>query len=71
MSQVCRNNIYDQICSEPTTTNKKCSLCGEYINVGDEYVENYAGNFAHYECVGCDKHNLKWLGEDVQVMKGD
>nr|DAV83516.1 MAG TPA: zinc-ribbon domain protein [Caudoviricetes sp.] len=71
MSQVCRNNIYDQICSEPTTTNKKCSLCGEYINVSDEYVENYAGDFAHYECVGCSSSVLEWLGYEVRTMEDE
>lgn len=71
MSHVYRNNIYDQICSESTTTDKKCSFCGEYINVGDEYVENYAGNFAHYECVGCSSSVLEWLGYSVTVMEDE
>nr|DAV93026.1 MAG TPA: LIM domain protein [Bacteriophage sp.] len=71
MSQVCRNNIYDQICSEPATTNKKCSLCGEYICVGDEYVENYAGDFAHLDCLNCNRKSIEFLGEEIMTMNNE
>nr|DAT43599.1 MAG TPA: LIM domain protein [Caudoviricetes sp.] len=71
MSQVCRNNIYDQICSEPTTTNKKCSLCGEYICVGDEYVENYNGQYAHLDCLNCNRKSIEFLGEEIMTMNNE
>lgn len=46
-----------------------CSFCGEPIYVGDEYIENDNGNFAHFDCIYGLRNLLEWLGYDVKTME--
>ena len=41
----------------PPKTEKHCSVCGEGIFEGEEYVENQDGDSVHVECI----HNIRWL----------
>lgn len=72
MCKLCRSYPCHSLCPNymPPHSEKKCIICGEYINVGEEYVENYEGEVAHFNCLSCDKQDLKWLGEDIQIMQG-
>lgn len=49
---------------------KKCSLCGDAIEIGEEYIESYNGNFAHVEC--CSLYGITdtliFLDIDVKTM---
>lgn len=46
-----------------------CSICGEGIYAGDEYIENYNGERIHFECAYGTRWLLNWLGEDVKIME--
>mgnify|MGYP002096760875 CR=1 FL=1 len=45
MCKLCRSYPCHPLCPNymPPHSEKKCIICGEYINVGEEYVENYEG----------------------------
>lgn len=45
-----------------------CSICGQGIYAGDEYVDN-GGDYIHFECVPDLHWLLKWLGYEVKEMK--
>lgn len=45
-----------------------CSVCGEGIYEGEEYIENDDGEYRHYECFQGMRDLLEWLGYDVKTM---
>ena len=48
-----------------------CSICGEGIYNGEEYIENDDGEYAHWECVDYGRDLAKWLGFDIKTMEND
>lgn len=54
----------------PIVSYKKCSLCGDAIEIGEEYIESHNGNFAHVEC--CSLYGITdtliFLDIDVKTM---
>lgn len=44
-----------------------CSICGEGIYDGEEYIENDDGEFAHLDCL-IVRETVNFLGYDVKVM---
>lgn len=73
MCELCRQYPCDHRCPNytPPETDKKCELCREYICVGEEYVENYMGQYAHLDCLGCDYNSIEFLGEKVKTMENN
>ena len=55
----------------PKKTQLSCSLCGERIQTGEEYIENDNGEIAHYDCFYDTKECLEWLGYKVMTMEDD
>lgn len=55
----------------PTTSNYYCSICGEGILNGEEYIVNDNGDYAHWECVDYPRDLIKFLGYDVKEMEDD
>ena len=55
----------------PIVSHCKCDLCGDPIEIGEEYIEAYNGNFAHVECCGLFgiSEMLKFLDIDVITME--
>ena len=45
-----------------------CSICGEGILNGEEYIENDYGEYAHWECVDYGKDLAKFLGYEIKEM---
>lgn len=45
-----------------------CSICGEGIYDGEEYIVNDDGDYRHYECFYGIKDLLNWLGYEIQAM---
>ncbi len=45
-----------------------CSICGQGIFEGEEYIEN-GGDYIHFECIPDLHWLLKWLGYDIKEMK--
>lgn len=46
-----------------------CVICGENICVGEEYIENNIGEYAHWDCVSYGKDLLSFLGYEINVME--
>ena len=46
-----------------------CSICGEGILEGEEYIENDCGEYAHWECFDGMKDLLEWLGYEIKTME--
>lgn len=44
-----------------------CSICGQGIYAGDEYVAN-GGDYIHFECIPSMRWLLDWLGYDVKEL---
>ena len=43
-----------------------CSVCGEGIFNGEEYIENDVGEYAHWECVDNGRDLVKFLGYEIK-----
>lgn len=52
----------------PPKTDFHCSICGEGIYIGDEYVENDYGAYAHFDCFTDTKQLINWLGYRVSTL---
>lgn len=71
MCEICLHTPCDPKCPNysPIDTHVHCDICGELIEVGDEYLENINGNAAHLDCFYNIRNLLDWLGEDIKVME--
>ena len=45
-----------------------CSICGDGILEGEEYIENDCGEYAHWECVDYGRDLAKFLGCAIKEM---
>ena len=48
-----------------------CSICGEWIYDGEEYIENDDGDCRHYDCFYGMRNLLEWLGYEIKTMEDD
>lgn len=55
----------------PVTSSYICSECGNNILVGEEYIINDNGQYAHWECVNYARELAQFLGYDIKEMEGD
>lgn len=73
--EYCRSigEIHDCRCPNyiPPKTNHYCSICGEGICEGEEYIKNDDGDYRHYECFEGMKDLLGWLGYEIKTMEDD
>lgn len=46
-----------------------CSICGEGIRDGEEYIENQYGECRHYDCIYGTRELLRWFGVDIKTME--
>lgn len=46
-----------------------CSICGEGIYDGEEYIVNDIGDYRHLDCFRGIRDLLKWLGYEVKIME--
>lgn len=68
---LCRGISHPPQCPNftPITARRLCSVCGEGICAGEEYVENDEGEAIHYDCIYSIKDLLLWLGYKVKTME--
>lgn len=52
----------------PPKTNYYCSICGEGIQDGEEYLVNEDNEYAHYDCVSYGRDMAEFLGYDIKEM---
>lgn len=48
-----------------------CSICGEGIYDGEEYIKNDDGEYAHLDCFYTIRKLVNWLGYEVEIMYDD
>ena len=48
-----------------------CSICGQGIYDGEEYLKNDNGEFRHYDCFFSLRELLQWLGYEIRTMEDD
>ena len=56
---------------EPTKSKHNCSICKENIFVGDEYIVNNKGDYAHWECVDYAINLAEFLGYEIKEMEDE
>ena len=54
--------------AEEEFSNHDCSECSENILIGEEYIVNDNGDYAHWECVNDARDLAKFLGYSIKVM---
>ena len=55
----------------PPNNGYYCSVCGDAIQNGEEYIKNDCGEYAHWECVDYARDLVKFLGYDVKEMENE
>ena len=48
-----------------------CSVCGDGILEGEEYIENENGEYRHWECFDGMRDLLEWLGYEIKTMEDE
>ena len=71
MCEICRQIPCHSRCPnyKPPKASHYCSICGEGIYEGEEYIENQDGECIHYECVQGIRQLLEWLGYEIKTME--
>lgn len=73
MCELCRQTICPPLCPNYVIKNADaiCELCNNAIEIGEEYIENPAGECIHFECrcYMTDRKLLKWLEMPVKTMR--
>lgn len=53
----------------PRKTGCYCSICGEEIIDGEEFLENIDGETIHFDCVQSIRSLLEWIGYEIKTME--
>lgn len=71
LCSICRQNPCHPRCPNhiPLKATHYCSICGDGIYEGEEYIENLDGEYRHYDCFHGIKDLLDWLGYKVMTME--
>lgn len=71
MCEICKRYPCHPRCPNynPTRTKYYCSICGDGIYVGDEYIKNDYGKYTHLSCVDYGNELIKFLGYEVKTME--
>ena len=71
MCQYCHQSICPPRCPNFVSprANLYCSVCGEGIYEGEEYIENEEGDYRHFDCFYGMKDLLEWLGYKIKTME--
>ena len=48
-----------------------CSICGDGILEGEEYIENDCDEYAHWECVDYGRDLARFLGYEIKTMEDE
>lgn len=70
MCNICLRDPCDRRCPNysPPKTCYHCSICGDGILPGEEYIRNHDGDVIHFECITSMRSLLSWLGYDVKTV---
>ncbi len=53
----------------PENATHYCSICGNGIYNGEEYIKNDDDGYAHWECITGKKDLAEWLGYEIGIME--
>lgn len=53
---------------EPKHSNHFCKICDDNILIGEEYIINHKGDYAHWECVDFARDLAKFFDIDINEM---
>ena len=56
---------------EPPKSYHYCSICGDEILEGEEYIENENGEYRHWECFDGMRDLVEWLGYEIKTMEDE
>lgn len=50
-----------------------CTVCGNGILPGDDFVKNFEGEYVHYDCLTDLSYRamIEWLGGEIMTMEDD
>lgn len=70
MCSICMQNPCHSRCPnyEPPMVIHYCSICGNGIHDGEEYIVNDDTEYAHFNCFYRMRDLLEWLGYKVEIM---
>lgn len=72
MCKLCRSYPCDKRCPNHIPRgNHYCSICGECIENGEEYIENDIGEYAHWDCIDYGRDLARWLGYEIKFMEDE
>lgn len=68
MCNICFQNPCHTRCPnyEPPKATRYCSICGEGIYSGVDYVVNSDDEYAHYDCVDSGREMAEFLGYEIK-----
>lgn len=71
MCSLCHKNPCHNKCPNyiPLKAKHYCSVCGDGILDGEEYIENNDGEYRHYDCFYGMRDLLEWLGYEIKTME--
>ena len=76
MCEICHTNPCNPRCPNyvlPLNTwplsHPICSVCGDPIFVGEQYIENCDAQFAHYDCIHSKENLRQWLKCEIKIME--
>lgn len=53
----------------PQKALRYCSICGNGIYDGEEYIINDDGDYRHFDCFFGMRDLLEWLGYEIKTME--
>lgn len=72
MCEICRQTPCSCRCPNYVPKSKiKCSVCGDEITNGEEYIVNDNDEYAHWECVDLARKLAEFLGYEIKEMEDD
>ena len=73
MCEICRSYPCHPRCPNyiPPKASNYCSICGEGIYEGEEYIINDNFEYAHWDCVDYGRDLAEFLGYETKIMKGN
>lgn len=71
MCRLCRQDPCDYRCPNyiPPKATCYCSICGNGIYPGEEYLKNDNEEYSHYDCFYNIRDLVEWLGHEIKIME--
>lgn len=48
-----------------------CAICNDGIQIGERYIVNDSGDYAHWECIDYAKDLAEFLGYEIKEIEED